>query len=151
MNKCSNFRRLVIAELTEQRQLPTTMFPANDFYLPLDLSYGQGHDTEATSGPQCTAPLGLLHSNDVSSFGRQAQAVSMLDESFRILSSSEASLVRLRAIERLDEKLQAFLIVIMREYTVPGRQCAPNAIVIRYVQALRRSVLEHAVLKNSYI
>lgn len=75
----------------------------------------------------------------------------MLDQSLRILGSTEASLVSLRVTEGLDEKLQAFLTLIMREYHVPGRQCGANAIVIRYVQALRQSVLKHAVMNHAYI
>lgn len=147
-NKRLDCHRLVVAELTES-QLPTTKFPANDCYLPSDLSYSHGHDAEAASGPHYTAPLGLLHSNNISGFGRQAQAISMLDESLRILGSSEASLVRLRATELLDERLQAFLILIMREYIGPGRQCGANAIVIRYVQAFRQSASKHVILNHS--
>jgi hypothetical protein len=128
-----------------------TKFPASDFYLPTDLSYSQGHDDQAVDGPQYTAPLGLFHSNNVGGFGRQAQAVSMLDQSLSILGSSEARVIKLGETEKLDEKLQTFLTLIMHEYIGPGRQCGANAVVIRYVQALRRSDMDLTILNHANI
>ena len=55
----------------------------------------------------------------------------MLDEALRILRSAEASPIKFQAITMLDEKLQMFLALIMREYAGPGRQCGANATVIR--------------------
>ena len=124
--------RLIVAELSEKGLLQMTKFPNKKFYLPTDLSYHIGHEEEALNWAHCNAPLEEFKSKHISSFGRQAQAVSMLDQSLQIFASSEASLAKLEAAEMLDEKLQEFLALIMHEYTVPGRQCGANAIVIRY-------------------
>lgn len=143
--------RLIVAELNEKSQLQTTKFPAKNLYLPIDLSFRVGHEEEAIGGPQCSAPLEVFESKHVSSFGRQAQAVYMLDQSLHIFASSETCLVKLRAAKMLDEKLQEFLALIMRDYTVPGRQCGANAIVIRYAQILRKSTLQGADLSHFYV
>ena len=99
--------------------------------MPVDLTYGRDQDGEALSGPLYTVQLGALRSSNAGAFGRQAQAISMLDEALRILRSAEASPIEFQAITKLDEKLQMFLALIMREYAGPGRQCGANATVIR--------------------
>jgi len=100
MNERSDQHRLIVAEITSQSRLPITKFPANDHYLPTDLSYSQNHDAEAASVPQSNVLLGSFHSSDISGFGRQSQAASMLDEVLHILGSTEASPVKGKYVSR---------------------------------------------------
>ena len=64
-------------------------------------------------------------------FGRQAQAICLLD---RVLSTIRATGDlddRLMALESLDRELQDFLAVTMGEYQGPGHHCGANATALR--------------------
>lgn len=85
--------------------------------------------------PQSNVPLlSETHSNSVDAFGRQAQAVVILDEALDLFSVPGTESPRHQALARLDERLQSFSALIMGEYRMAGRQCGANAIVIRYIR-----------------
>jgi hypothetical protein len=102
-------------------------FPSDDTYLPTDL------EGDIRSLPCNDVLLGTHHSTGVSSFGRQCQAVSMLNESIQLLKFPNESSDLTQATKKLNQRLHDFLQLIMQEYEAPGKQCGPNAIVIRCV------------------
>ena len=111
-----------------------TSFPGDDLPLPLDLGCDQLSDSHVSGAPQSSGTLpSTIHHSKIDGFGRQAQAIVMLDQTLRILKLSDTENARLPALMRLDEQLQDFLALIMSEYRTPGRHCGANATIIRYI------------------
>jgi hypothetical protein len=102
-------------------------FPSDETYLPTDL------EGDLRSSPCSDVLLCTHHSTGVSSFGRQCQAVSMLDQAMQVLDSANEISDPIRATKKLNQRLHEFLTLIMLEYKTPGKQCGANAIVIRCV------------------
>ena len=111
-----------------------TDFSGDDLHLPLDLRHDQRCDSHVSITPQSNAVFpSKMRDSNVDGFGRQAQAIVMLDQALRILRISDTEDAMLPALANLDGQLQAFLALIMSEYREPGRHCGANATVIRYI------------------
>jgi hypothetical protein len=109
-------------------------FPGDKFPLPLAFSYSQQGDSQTSFAAQSHASLSsTLHGSNIDGFGRQAQAISMLDQALRILRFPHSETARLLALMNLDGELQVFLATIMSEYRIPGCHCSANATAIRYI------------------
>lgn len=118
--------------MAERNNQSMANFPGDQYPLPLDLGLSQRCDSQTSAAAQSHACLSsTLHSSNVDGFGRQAQAISMLDQTLRILRISDSENTKLPALANLDGQLQVFLASIMSEYRIPGCHCSANATVIR--------------------
>ena len=107
-----------------------TKLPADDCFMPVQLSDDRTKDT--ISGSRLAPLLPMTSNTNVSGFGRQAQAIYLLDQAFSILTEINEPHRRISALKTLDGELQNLLTITMGEYRGPGSHCGANAIVLRY-------------------
>jgi hypothetical protein len=109
-----------------------TDFPSNDYPLPIELCYDLLDDPQLSLSSQSNEnPGSILKPGSLDHFGRQAQAIAMLDQILRQLNIAAVKIATRPGLGGFDSQLQAFSALIMSEYRAPGRHCTANAIVIR--------------------
>lgn len=106
---------------------PSTAVPAQDSELPSSL--GAAPELHAKAfGPNGTANA------EVSSFGKHAQAICLLDQLLHLINIPEKETEKLPQLLQLDKKLRTFLEQILREGGwVRGLLCGSIATTVRYV------------------
>ena len=114
---------------------PQTEYPGSDRQLPSDLTptaalhYTPGLNLQALN--QIT--LSNLETADASQFGRQAQAVALLDQLMAImLPTTSSKEIKLADLTELDSRVRTFLEVVMAE--LEERQapiCVPISLCVR--------------------
>lgn len=106
-----------------------TKFPNDDCYAPLQLSKDQSENVDLACRIAPILPASQTHS--VGGFGRQAQAIYLLNKAFFMLQNDDQDR-RTSALIHLDEELQYLLTITMGEYRGPGSHCGANATALRY-------------------
>ncbi|OJI84798.1 hypothetical protein ASPTUDRAFT_40824 [Aspergillus tubingensis CBS 134.48] len=123
--------RLILCEIKDKTQRPTTDCPTSEFPLPSDLQPVQTN-LRAIGG----CPYECLPSNQErkrSVFGHQARAVLLLDRVLAVRRHPQTDSGRLVEIHQLDEQLQGFLSERMNKGTAEiGHDCNPIASAVRY-------------------
>jgi hypothetical protein len=121
-------------EIAYRNQRPATEYPSEDSLLPSDLGLAQQRQSPLFDvEPLDTPTLSAVHASNVNSFGRQAQAVHLLDQVLRVISLPADVEPKLPELRRLDGELQAFLTLLMGECGwARGLHCGPIATAIRY-------------------
>ncbi|RKK37066.1 hypothetical protein BFJ67_g12519 [Fusarium oxysporum f. sp. cepae] len=136
--------RFILLEYSNTgRRDPMAVCPSSDLPLP--------SDTESNSGyipTYCTLSSSTIQSSSgLSSFGRQAQAIYLLDRCLNETSQSEQgnSEERLLKLQQLDKDLQKRLSVFMTQTPhEPGLRCGTIATVIRSLYILHEEILSIA-------
>jgi hypothetical protein len=112
---------MILSERNEGDLRPLTQYPNPKSRLPSDLNPSQSLDNERLQrfGTTKSASLSSLHLSDISQFGKQAQAVSLLDRILRITrfatNNSRNTLLKLTELAELDSKIRSLLMTIMEE------------------------------------
>lgn len=116
------------------KTLPTTEFPDIEAPLPSDLTLlGRPRSTPSVMRPSHTKSRLDLHQRDIGSFGRQAQAVCLLDQVLHVINLPCGYNDKLAELDRLDGELQSLLRLLMdRKYCARGVTCAAISILMRY-------------------
>lgn len=84
-------------------------------FLPSDLTPFQKNNEQISSHEPCNMPpLSAIQAQNVSSFGRRAQAVCLLDQVLNTINSPPGVVVDFLELEKLDRKILFFLEVILR-------------------------------------
>lgn len=84
-------------------------------FLPSDLTPFQKNNEQISSHEPCNMPpLSAIQAQNVSSFGRRAQAVCLLDQVLNTINSPPRVVVDCLELEKLDQKILSFLEVILR-------------------------------------
>ncbi|KAK2472747.1 hypothetical protein H9L39_14922 [Fusarium oxysporum f. sp. albedinis] len=136
--------RFILLEYSNTgRRDPMAVCPSSDLPLP--------SDTESNSEyipTYCTMSSSTIQSSSgLSSFGRQAQAIYLLDRCLNETSQSEQgnSEERLLKLQQLDKDLQKRLSVFMTQTPhEPGLRCGTIATVIRSLYILHEEILSIA-------
>lgn len=106
-----------MVELAQIRAQPAAELPAQGSILPIDMKPDQDYkgamniDTEWLQ----RAPEAPFDSTQVQSFGRQAQAVYLLDQVIRISNLQTGSEPRQAELQQLDREIQSFLGMVLEE------------------------------------
>ncbi|KAH8705510.1 hypothetical protein BGW36DRAFT_367700 [Talaromyces proteolyticus] len=134
--------RIILCEIPHSNLRPTTKYPGKSAPLPSDLVPLQKLEESVCSYGSCNAPsLSEIHAEHVSSFGRRAQAVCLLD---RVLSNinSGGETVDFLELEKLDREILSFLEVVLdecgREW---GQHCPAVASTMRALFLLHQNIL----------
>lgn len=120
--------RLILLECPPSYQDLAQSFPGHDSLLPSNLHRCSSLLAETLIHIK-TPTLNDIHASNVSCFGRQIQATSLLDHVVQATSLPRTpSFSELRA---LDDRLREFCTIMMGQ-SVHGHQCDASGIVIRY-------------------
>lgn len=117
--------RMILSERDERHIRPLTEYPTHGSRLPSDLRMSLPLDTQRPQIMYATesASLSSLPVADFSQFGRQAQAVSLLDRVLSITCFATANehntLLELADLVELDGEIRSFLSAIMEEAAQP--------------------------------
>lgn len=84
--------------------------------------------------------VGSAHLTNMNRFGRQVQAVALMVEVEKVTSDRKS--LSLADLNRMDEKLQEFLTVLMSE-SLHGHQCGSNRAVIRLALLNCKRIFSH--------
>ncbi|RAL03214.1 Zn(II)2Cys6 transcription factor [Aspergillus ibericus CBS 121593] len=129
--------RLIICEIKDKAQRPWTEYPPSGFPLPSDL------DPDENS----PAPLDSVRTvriTRMSNFGRQAQAVFLLDKVLSVRRLPWSDGFKVVELRRLDENLQGFLSMLMSTDKVRiGHDCSPIASAVRALSLIHEEILDH--------
>jgi hypothetical protein len=123
--------RQLVLESKDPARFPLAPVLPGGYYLPVQLY------TDVPENPQWRLldqhQTLAVHVGEIGGFGRQAQAVHLLD---RVLSACHNVTNTTEAISRLevlDTELRHLLTVTMSEYRGPGSHCGVNATALRLV------------------
>lgn len=113
---------------------PVTEWPKPEALLPSDLCPIEQLEAGHFDVKALKARLSTVQATDISRFGRQAQAVSLLDQYLGITRAPahKQSTVVVSELQQLDCKIQAFLSdTINDDYAKRSLRCAACAICVR--------------------
>ncbi|KAJ5670988.1 hypothetical protein N7507_000115 [Penicillium longicatenatum] len=131
--------RLILYECPLDHLKPALVFPSSETELPSDLISPTCVNSPSSQDVGRAATVGDLHANNVTSFGRQIQAISFLVQVLRVTDDRDTT--SLSELIKLDEKLREFLTILMGQS--PGRhQCGANGIMIRSLVRLHQYILK---------
>ncbi|PYH69514.1 Zn(II)2Cys6 transcription factor [Aspergillus vadensis CBS 113365] len=134
--------RLILCEIKDKTQRPTTDCPSFEFPLPSDLQ-----PVQATVRPIGSCPHECLPSNQERKrcvFGHQARAVLLLDRVLAVRRQPQTDSGRMVEIQQLDKQLQSFLAERMNTGTAEiGHECSPIASAVRALCLLHQEVLSY--------
>ncbi|RAH59684.1 hypothetical protein BO85DRAFT_417041 [Aspergillus piperis CBS 112811] len=118
--------RLILCEINDKTQRPTTDCPTSEFPLPSDLQPVQSTTRSVGSCPHDCLPLNQDRKPCV--FGHQARAVLLLDRVLAVRRHPQTNSGRMVEIQQLDKQLQSFLSERMNTGTAEiGHDCSPIA------------------------
>ncbi|KAK9366994.1 hypothetical protein V1509DRAFT_201313 [Lipomyces kononenkoae] len=108
--------RLILSEPAFRSQLPSTQFPDQASHLPSDLVFeGPLSPISDTHLPRPMPILSAVDADNVSSFGRQAQASHLLDHVLRSITSPSCRESLIPHMRALDRDLQGFISIAIAE------------------------------------
>ena len=121
-------------ELDYRKQQPFANFPSIDSHLPSDIGICHQLQSGLPNAELLDTPLlSMMCTGNMSNFGRQAQAVHLLDQILHTIRLPSEPETKLAELMRLDGELRSFLIVLMGECDPePGISCGAMATTIRY-------------------
>ncbi|PWY86779.1 hypothetical protein BO70DRAFT_386079 [Aspergillus heteromorphus CBS 117.55] len=136
--------RLVLCEVEGNQQRPATEYPSPGAFLPSDL-YDDGDDTYNRLTLQNTnLRMPNIHVSNPSNFGRQAEAVYLLDQVLAVQRLPQDDRSRISEFRRLDECLQGFLTMVMGTDTVKiGHGCSGIAPAVRALFLIHQDILRN--------
>lgn len=127
----THFRFILLEHSNTGRRNPIAVCPDSDVPLPSDTeSNGEYIPTYCTMSSST-----IQSSSNLSSFGRQAQAIYLLDRCLHEIHQSKQgeSELQLLKLQELDKDLQERLSIFMTQTPhEPGLRCGTIATVIRY-------------------
>lgn len=129
-----------MVELAQVRSQPAAELPAQGSILPTDLKPEQENDsfTPIDANLLQRAPEAPFDGTQVQSFGRQAQAVYLLDQVIRISNLESGTESRQAELRQLDLEIQSFLGMVLEECErLREFRCSVVATAVRYIE--RRS------------
>ncbi|PWY76153.1 hypothetical protein BO94DRAFT_589005 [Aspergillus sclerotioniger CBS 115572] len=125
--------RLIICEIKDKEQTPITEYPPPEFPLPTDL------DCDGMDSPDADQIA------QISSFGRQAQAVFLLDQVLAARRLPLTDKCKMLELRRLDRHLQDFLSMLMSTTTAKiGHDCGPIAPAVRALSLIHQEILDYS-------
>ncbi|KAL7660352.1 hypothetical protein ACMYSQ_003233 [Aspergillus niger] len=133
--------RLILCEIKDKTQRPTTECPSSKFPLPSDLQPIQASHQSVGSSSHENLPSNQDRKPCV--FGHQARAVLLLDRVLAVRRLPRADSGRTVEIRQLDEQLQSFLSERINTATAEiGHDCSPIASAVRALCLLHQEVIE---------
>ncbi|GKZ35482.1 hypothetical protein AbraIFM66950_006144 [Aspergillus brasiliensis] len=121
--------RLILCEIKDKTQRPTTEYPSSDLPLPSNLHPGQPSNHSLGSPQEC---LPSNQAREICAFSHQARAVMLLDRVLAVRRLPQTDNGRLVQIRELDVQLQKFLSERMNTATAEiGHDCNPIASAAR--------------------
>ncbi|KAI2817885.1 hypothetical protein CBS115989_5621 [Aspergillus niger] len=133
--------RLILCEIKDKTQRPTTECPSSKFPLPSDLQPIQASHQSVGSSSHENLPSNQDRKPCV--FGHQARAVLLLDRVLAVRRLPQADSGRTVEIRQLDEQLQSFLSERINTATAEiGHDCSPIASAVRALCLLHQEVIE---------
>ncbi|GFN14105.1 putative aspartic-type endopeptidase opsB [Aspergillus tubingensis] len=134
--------RLILCEIKDKTQRPTTDCTSFELPLPSDLQPVQTNFRASGSCPHECLPSNQERKRSV--FGHQARAVLLLDRVLAVRRHPQTDSGRLVEIHQLDEQLQGFLSERMNTGTAEiGHDCNPIASAVRALCLLHQEVLSY--------
>ncbi|KAJ3498634.1 hypothetical protein NLG97_g967 [Lecanicillium saksenae] len=140
--------RIIMVELAQVRSQPAAELPAQGSILPTDLK--PERDCRGISPIDTDllqrAPEAPFEGTKVQSFGRQAQAVYLLDRVIRISSLASGTESRQAELQQLDRDIQAFLGMVLEECErLREFRCSVVATAVRALFILHENALSQEV------
>lgn len=114
---------------------PSLEWPKPGYFLPSDLRQGNQLGTEDSNVVDSQATISTLLATDISPFGSQAQASSLLDKYLCITRSAadKQSTVVISELQQLDGEIRGFLSkAINADLRRERTRCPACAIAVRY-------------------
>jgi hypothetical protein len=135
--KSLNYLRIILVELSNKTIRPLTQYPDLDCQLPVDLlPSGSSPSPSVDYQPSMSATLSYFETGNVSWFGRQAQAIFLLDrvlDVVRFLSKNKNIHVILHEATELGSRIRTFLVVLLEESRRENTTlCSAVAFSLRY-------------------
>lgn len=129
--------RIILAELNNKNIRPLTQYPDLDCQLPLDLLPSDSAPSPLVDyQTSMSATLSYFEAGNVSWFGRQAQAIFLLDrvlDIVRFLSKNKNLQAILGEATELEIRIRTFLVVLLEESRRENTTlCSAVAFSIRY-------------------
>ncbi|TQV98861.1 hypothetical protein V2A60_007441 [Cordyceps javanica] len=140
--------RIIMVELSQIRSQPAAELPAQGSILPTDLKPGRDFNsiTPIDTDLLQRAPEAPFDSTQVQSFGRQAQAVYLLDQVIRISNLESGSPSRQMELQRLDREIQTFLGMVLDECErLQEFRCSVVATAVRALFILHEKALSQEI------
>ncbi|GKZ24307.1 hypothetical protein AbraIFM66951_011169 [Aspergillus brasiliensis] len=133
--------RLILCEIKDKTQRPTTEYPSSDLPLPSNLHPGQPCN-HSLGSPQESLPSN--QDREICAFSHQARAVMLLDRVLAVRRLPQTDNGRLVQIRELDVQLQKFLSERMNTASAEiGHDCNPIASAARALCLLHQEVLNY--------
>ncbi|GAD95623.1 pantothenate transporter, putative [Paecilomyces variotii No. 5] len=125
--------RIILCEMSRSDLRPTTEYPGPMAPLPSDLIHFQNSQEQIPRYETYNAPsLSEIHTKNVSTFGRRAQAVCLLDRVLSTMNSPPGGNVNFVELEKLDREILSFLEVVLDECGQEwGQHCPAVASTMR--------------------
>lgn len=137
MPELLNYPRIILVELNNKTIRPLTQYPDLETQLPLDLLPSDSFPSPSVDyQTSMSATLSYFEAGNVSWFGRQAQAIFLLDrvlDIVRFLAKNNNVHAILGEATELEMRIRTFLVVLMEESRRENTTlCSAVAFSIRY-------------------